>query len=137
MRRSLPAPGSAGLDSFGIEVVFEIMNGSNAGIMFHVGSVSPSLDSGPNYYLGINPKLGRVILGYQHQSWDLLTSGSYAINYNEIYRMTVNFKGSYYNVSINDTILIQDFYDNKSISGSIGLRTFKANATYYSFKFLG
>ena len=124
-------------DSFKIEVIFEIMNGSNAGIMFHVDSISPILDYGPNYFLGINPRPNLVIFGYHNQSWEAMVTANYNSDFNQIYKMVLTSKGSYYNVSINDTMIIQDFYDDRLISGSIGLRTFKANATYYSLKFLG
>ena len=130
-------------DSFGIEVIFEIMQGGtahNAGIMLYVGAVSTALNSGPNYYLGINPEINRVFFGYQNNgSWDQMIGEPYDSDFNQIYKITLSTKGSYHNVSINDTMVIhdQDFYDNKLSFGSIGLRTFNANATYYSLKFLG
>jgi hypothetical protein len=104
-------------------------NLANAGVIFRVNNPTLGSDNLKGYYAGIT-LAGRVQLGRLDNNWtELANKVAPPISINTVYRLKVVAKGPNIDVYVND-ILVVSAVDSTFTEGAIGLRTYKANATF-------
>lgn len=104
-------------------------NLANAGVIFRVNNPTVGADNLQGYYAGIT-LAGRVQLGKLNNNWtELANKAAPPISVDTVYRLKVVAKGPNIDVYVNDT-LVASAVDSTFTEGAIGLRTYKANATF-------
>ncbi|WP_420850826.1 family 16 glycoside hydrolase [Paenibacillus aceris] len=104
-------------------------NLANAGVIFRVHNPTVGTDNLQGYYAGIT-LAGRVQLGRLDNNWtELANNVAPPIKVDTVYRLKVVAKGPNIDVYVNDT-LVDSVVDSTFTEGAIGLRTYKANATF-------
>lgn len=104
-------------------------NLANAGVIFRVNNPTVGTDNLQGYYAGIT-LAGRVQVGKLNNNWtELANKAAPPISVDTVYRLKVVAKGPNIDVYVNDT-LVASAVDSTFTEGAIGLRTYKANATF-------
>jgi len=104
-------------------------NLANAGVIFRVNNPTVGSDNLQGYYAGITLS-GRVQLGRLDNNWtELGNEVAPPISVDTVYRLKVVAKGPNIDVYVNNTHVVSAV-DNTFTEGAIGLRTYKANATF-------
>lgn len=108
----------------------------DAGLMFRVSDPAIGADAYKGYYVGINPISGNIELGKaSNQKWVVISSAKYPVKMNNNYKLRLIAKGNQFNVFLDGSEkAILSATDNEYSSGSIGLRTYNAQATFDSVK---
>jgi len=122
-------------DSFTMTATVEIHSGQDAGIMFRTGESSTRNNEGPTYYVGLYPSSDKVVFGTMDDGWSAKHTASLPLEYDHIYTLSVEASGDLYSVYVNDVRVLADITRTEFGSGSIGLRTYKAPATYHSLSY--
>merc|ERR1719245_829040 len=104
--------------------------------MFRTGESSSTNDEGPTYYVGVYPSRDKVVFGTMDDGWSAKhTAYSVALQYDEIYTLSVVADGDVYTVYVDEVAIFEDITRTEFGSGSIGLRTYYAPATYHSLTY--
>ncbi|MBC6110860.1 beta-L-arabinofuranosidase domain-containing protein [Pedobacter fastidiosus] len=108
----------------------------DAGLMFRVSDPAIGADAYKGYYVGINPISGNIEMGKaSNQKWVVISSAKYPVKMNNNYKLKLVAKGNQFNVFLDGSEkAILSATDNEYGSGSIGLRTYNAQATFDSVK---
>lgn len=122
-------------DSFTMEALMEVHSGGDAGIMLRTGESSTRNNEGPTYYVGLYPSSDKVKFGTMDDGWSAKHTASVALEYDQIYTLSVEASGDLYSVYIDDVLVLADITRTEFGSGSIGLRTYGAPATYHSLSY--
>lgn len=122
-------------DSFTMTATMEIHSGKDAGIMLRTGESSTTNDEGPTYYVGLYPSSDKVVFGTMDDGWSAKHTASVALEYDQIYTLSVEASGNLYSVYVDDVLVLADITRTEFGSGSIGLRTYNAPATYHSLSY--
>jgi len=114
----------------------KINTAGDAGLMFRVSNPAIGPDAYQGYYVGLNQVDGTVLLGKaSDQKWIVLSSTKYPVEMNKIYTLKIVAKGDKFDIFINgSTKAILSASDSQYQSGSIGLRAYKALASFDSVK---
>ncbi|SER03763.1 beta-L-arabinofuranosidase domain-containing protein [Pedobacter rhizosphaerae] len=108
----------------------------DAGLMFRVSNPAIGPDAYQGYYVGINPTTGTIELGKATGlKWISIQAQKYTFQKNRVYQLRVVAKGDQFSVYVDGMekpIIIAK--DKDYSAGSIGLRTYKAQATFDSVK---
>jgi len=102
--------------------------------MFRVSNPAIGPDAYQGYYAGLDPINGTVLLGKANgQKWTVISSGKYPVEMNKMYTLKIVAKGDKFEIFINESAHpVLSATDNQYASGSIGLRTYKALASFDS-----
>ncbi|MCY9658853.1 PA14 domain-containing protein [Paenibacillus chondroitinus] len=104
-------------------------NLANAGVIFRVNNPTVGTDNLQGYYAGIT-LAGRVQLGKLNNNWtELANQALPSITVDTVYRLKVVAKGPNIDVYVDDK-LVASAVDGTYTEGAIGVRTYKANATF-------
>jgi hypothetical protein len=122
-------------DSFTMTASLEVHSGNNAGILFRTGESSTTNDEGPTYYVGLKIASDEVRFGTMDDGWSNKHTASLPLEYDHIYTLSVEASGNLYSVYVNDVRVLADITRTEFGSGSIGLRTYNAPATYHSLSY--
>ena len=108
----------------------------DAGLMFRVANPAIGADAYQGYYVGLDQANGTVLLGKANgQKWTVISSGKYPVEMNKMYTIKIVAKGDEFDVFINGSAKpILSATDSQYQSGSIGLRAYKALASFDSVK---
>ncbi|NIK76463.1 hypothetical protein FHS15_001588 [Paenibacillus castaneae] len=102
---------------------------ANAGVIFRVNNPTVGSDNLQGYYAGITLS-GRVQLGRMDNNWtEIGNKAAPSITVDTVYRLKVVANGPNIDVYVNDTLVVSAV-DRTFTEGAIGLRTYKANATF-------
>jgi hypothetical protein len=114
----------------------KINTAGDAGLMFRVSNPAIGPDAYEGYYVGLNPQTGAVQLGKASgQKWIVLNSEKYPVEMNKMYTLKIVAKGDKFDIFINGSAKpILSATDSQYQSGSIGLRAYKALASFDSVK---
>ncbi|MGN8056393.1 beta-L-arabinofuranosidase domain-containing protein [Pedobacter sp. 22163] len=114
----------------------KINTAGDAGLMFRVSNPAIGADAYQGYYVGLDQLNGKVLLGKANgQKWTVIGSGKYPVEMNKMYTLMIVAKGDEFNVFINGSAKpILSATDSQYQSGSIGLRAYKALASFDSVK---
>ncbi|WP_421939975.1 beta-L-arabinofuranosidase domain-containing protein [Pedobacter sp.] len=114
----------------------KVNTAGDAGLMFRVSKPAIGPDAYQGYYVGLNPVTGIIELGKATGlKWIPIQSKKYTLEMNKIYQLRVVANGQQIKVYVDEskTPIIQAS-DMDYSSGSIGLRTYKAQATFDAVK---
>ena len=100
----------------------------NGGIIFRASSVASSF-----YYYGFYPDSNRIRVW--KCCWDTMFELSKTFDFNTIYNLRIEAKGTYYNFSVDNEIIWQNYQLTDLTTGSIGLNAHKATVTFYSLNY--
>eukprot|EP01083_Nonionella_stella_P191937 709977_1 len=117
--------------SFTLRVVIEITSGTDAGIMIRTTAAEGTLDKGPNYFIGLNPDLDKMVFGSQNNGWGLMSNPTAVNHQNFVYELKVITSRDYCDVYLNDTLIINGLYAPNWQTGTIGLRSQNTVTTYH------
>jgi hypothetical protein len=108
----------------------------DAGLMFRVSNPAIGADAYQGYYVGLDQSNGTVLLGKANgQKWTVISSGKYPVEMNKMYTLMIVAKGDEFDIFINGSAKpILSATDSQYQSGSIGLRAYKALASFDSVK---
>lgn len=108
----------------------------DAGLMFRAIKPAIGPDAYQGYYVGLDQLNGTIVFGKANgQKWTLISSEKFPVEMNRIYTLKVAAKGDKFDVFINGSANpVLSASDNQYHSGSIGLRTYKALASFDSVK---
>lgn len=123
------------MGSYGVEMIFNNEEHSNAGIVFNVVQPNVGNDKYTGYYVGIDPKNNFLVAGYSKNKW------------NELKRVELPFDvkpGETYNLEVKSGAdLMMVYVDGENYltvdtgvfnsTGYIGLRGWQADVEYQSF----
>jgi hypothetical protein len=114
----------------------KINTAGDAGLMFRVSNPAIGPDAYEGYYVGLNQLTGTVQLGKaSDQKWIVLSSEKYPVEMNKMYTLKIVAKGDKFDIFINGSAkAILSATDGQYRSGSIGLRAYKALASFDSVK---
>jgi hypothetical protein len=114
----------------------KINTAGDAGLMFRVSNPAIGADAYQGYYVGLDQSNGTVLLGKANgQKWTVISSGKYPVEMNEMYTLKIVAKGDKFDVFINGSAKpILSATDSQYQSGSVGLRAYKALASFDSVK---
>ncbi|NOU98852.1 DUF1080 domain-containing protein [Paenibacillus sp. LMG 31457] len=102
---------------------------ANAGVIFRVSNPTIGTDNLQGYYAGIT-LAGRVQLGRLDNNWTELANNAVpSISVDTVYRLKVVAAGPKIDVYVNN-MLVASAVDSTFTEGAIGVRTYKANATF-------
>lgn len=101
---------------------------ANAGAMFRVSNPTVGNDNYQGYYAGISAR-GEVELGRADYNWTTLATKSYPISLNKVYKLKIVADGPNIDVYVDGNLLISA-KDSVFTEGAIGLRTYRAQATF-------
>lgn len=147
------AASNAGSGGFGINGSKYVANGTDfkdftyqadvkintvgdAGLMFRVSDPAIGPDAYQGYYVGLDQPNGNVIFGKANgQKWELLKAEKYPVGMNKMYTLKVVAKADKFDIFVNGAAQpVLSVTDSQYQSGSIGLRTYKALASFDSVK---
>lgn len=124
---------------FEYEATVELTSSGDAGMIFRLSKPAIGADAYQGYYVGLNPSSGLVTLGKANgYTWQVISSKAANLKQNQQYRLKVQAKGKNLKVFLDGAktpIIAADDEDYKS--GSIGLRTYKAQASFDQVKVKG
>jgi alpha-L-arabinofuranosidase len=106
---------------------------SNAGLLFRVSNPGIGIDAFNGYEISLNPNSQRLILGKHRQNFQLLQSVAVVFNPQEWTRLHVEAVGARIRIFVGEgTVPALEFSDPSEplLSGTFGLRTWKANASF-------
>ncbi|MEH3115874.1 beta-L-arabinofuranosidase domain-containing protein [Pedobacter terrae] len=108
----------------------------DAGLMFRVAKPAIGPDAYQGYYVGLDQANGTIVFGKANgQTWTVISSKKYPVEMNRIYTLKIAAKGTKFDIYINGSAkAVLSATDNQYESGSIGLRTYKALASFDSVK---
>ncbi|MFF5382340.1 beta-L-arabinofuranosidase domain-containing protein [Pedobacter suwonensis] len=108
----------------------------DAGLMFRVAKPAIGPDAYQGYYVGLDQVNGTIVLGKADgQKWTVIGSKKYPVETNKVYILKIMAKGSKFDVFIDGSARpVLSASDSQYQSGSIGLRTYKALASFDSVK---
>lgn len=114
----------------------KINTAGDAGLMFRVSNPAIGPDAYQGYYVGLDQLNGTVIFGKASgQKWTVISSGKYPVEMNKTYTLKIVAKADKFDVFINGSVKpVLSATDNQYQSGSIGLRTYNALASFDSVK---
>lgn len=114
----------------------KINTAGDAGLMFRVANPAIGADAYQGYYVGLDQANGTVLLGKANgQKWTVISSGKYPVEMNKMYTIKIVAKGDEFDIFINGYAKpILSATDSQYQSGSIGLRAYKALASFDSVK---
>jgi Beta-L-arabinofuranosidase, GH127/Domain of Unknown Function (DUF1080) len=113
-----------------------INTAGDAGLIFRVSNPAIGPDAYQGYYVGLDQLNGSVIFGKANGlKWTVVSSGKYPLEINKMYTLKIVAKKDKFNIFINESVEpVLSATDNQYLSGSIGLRTYKALASFDSVK---
>ncbi|WP_343524494.1 beta-L-arabinofuranosidase domain-containing protein [Pedobacter sp.] len=108
----------------------------DVGLMFRVSNPAIGPDAYQGYYVGLDQVKGSVLFGKADgQKWTVISSEKFPVEMNKVYNIKVVAKGDKFDVFINGSAEPSlSATDAQYPSGSIGLRTYKALASFDSVK---
>ena len=108
----------------------------DVGLLFRVSNPAIGPDAYQGYYVGLDQANGTVLLGKANgQKWTVISSGKYPVEMNKMYTLMIAAKGNKFDIFINGSAKpILSATDSQYQSGSIGLRAYKALASFDSVK---
>ena len=101
----------------------------DAGLVFRLSEAGIGPDVYHGYYIGLNPQNGRIEFGKSNNKWTLIKSTKLDIELNREYVLKVKAKGNVFEFYL-DHKLVMKATDATYTKGSIGLRTYDAQAIY-------
>lgn len=102
----------------------------NAGVIFRVSEPGNGADAYKGYYAGLRPGNNRIEVGKANGgSWTLLANPSVNLSYDQTYSLKVSAEGSTIKVYLDGT-LVSTVQDSSFASGSVGVRSHCAAATF-------
>jgi hypothetical protein len=101
----------------------------DAGLVFRVSAAGIGPDAYQGYYVGLNPHSGRIEFGKANNNWTLIQSKKTDLEMNRTYLLKVRAKGNDFKFYL-DNKLVMNATDPTYSKGSIGLRTYDAQAVY-------
>jgi hypothetical protein len=121
---------------FSYEAAVTVNSEGDAGMVFRVSNPAIGPDAYQGYYVGINSLTGMVQLGkVSGQVWKVISSAQFHTQLNKKYNLKVVAKGDHFDVFIDGASKpLLTAKDDEYKSGSIGLRTYKAMATFDAVK---
>ncbi|WP_145861326.1 beta-L-arabinofuranosidase domain-containing protein [Pedobacter suwonensis] len=108
----------------------------DAGLMFRVAKPAIGPDAYQGYYVGLDQVNGTIVFGKADgQKWTVIGSKKYPVETNKVYILKIMAKGSKFDVFVDGSARpVLSASDSQYQSGSIGLRTYKALASFDSVK---
>lgn len=107
-----------------------IDGGRDAGVLFRIKNPSVGFDAQEGYFAGIIPRNDLVILGYMDgENWEEIARASHPLENGKTYRLTVQAVGNRLAVSVDDEEVLRA-NDNRSQSGTVGLRVVDSHAAF-------
>jgi len=108
----------------------------DAGLMFRVAKPAIGPDAYQGYYVGLDQVNGSIVFGKADgQKWTVIGSKKYPVETNKVYILKIMAKGSKFDVFVDGSARpVLSASDSQYQSGSIGLRTYKALASFDSVK---
>ncbi|WP_316798489.1 beta-L-arabinofuranosidase domain-containing protein [Pedobacter frigidisoli] len=121
---------------FSYEADIRITTEGDAGLMFRVSYPAIGADAYEGYYVGLNANSGQIQIGKAvNQKWVPLATAKYPIKLNTNHRIKVVAKGTKIEVFLDNMAgSVASVTDGEYHSGCIGLRTYKALASFDSLK---
>jgi hypothetical protein len=121
---------------FSYEASVTVNSEGDAGLVFRVSNPAIGPEAYQGYYVGINPRNGTVQLGkVSNQVWQVIGSAKVQTQLNTKYNLKIVAKGDRFQVFINGALKpVLTTTDGEYKSGSIGLRAYKAMATFDALK---
>lgn len=109
----------------------KVKSDGDAGVIFRVSRASFGADEYNGYYVGLNSSSKRVELGKANGAWTSLKVTAMDIQPNQWYQVKIVAKGSSIKAYVDDMTTPKiDFVDASFASGSIGVRSYRAQATW-------
>jgi len=114
----------------------KINTAGDAGIMFRVARPAIGPDAYQGYYVGLDQLNGTLVFGKANgQKWAVISSEKHPVEMSKVYTLKIVAKGTKFDVFVNGSAEpVLSASDNQYHSGSIGLRTYKALASFDSVK---
>ncbi|SFA59461.1 protein of unknown function [Pedobacter suwonensis] len=108
----------------------------DAGLMFRVAKPAIGPDAYQGYYVGLDQVNGTIVFGKADgQKWTVIGSKKYSVETNKVYILRIVANGSKFDVFVDGSARpVLSASDSQYQSGSIGLRTYKALASFDSVK---
>jgi Beta-L-arabinofuranosidase, GH127/Domain of Unknown Function (DUF1080) len=108
----------------------------DAGLMLRVAKPAIGPDAYQGYYVGLDQLNGTIVFGKANgQKWTVISSEKYPVEMNKTYTLKISARGTEFDVFINGSAKpVLSASDNQYQSGSIGLRAYKALASFDSVK---
>ncbi|MGM9478396.1 beta-L-arabinofuranosidase domain-containing protein [Pedobacter sp. GSP4] len=121
---------------FTFQADIRINTAGDAGLMFRVAHPAIGPDAYEGYYVGLNPLNKTVQLGKAaNQKWTVISTEKYPVEMNKMYTLKIVAKGDKFDIFINGSAKsVLSATDGQYQSGSIGLRAYKALASFDSVK---
>lgn len=120
---------------FTYEADVKVGSGGNAGLIFRVTEPNNGVDAYKGYYVGLNPEKNKVEFGKANNNWIGLREVTMELQPNQFYHIKIVAKGDRLKVYIEDMDqAIIDLTDQSYQTGSIGMRTYNAHATFDNVK---
>jgi hypothetical protein len=123
-------------DDVDFQASVKVNTDGDAGLMFRVSNPAIGPDAYRGYYVGINPTAGTIELGKATGvKWISIQSQKYTFQMNRVYQLRVVAKGDQFSVYVDGMEKpVITANDKEYAAGSIGLRTYKAQATFDSVR---
>jgi len=111
-----------------------ITSDGDAGLIFRVNQPAIGPDAYQGYYVGLSANTGTVQIGKaSNQKWLSLNSAKYPVKFNAVHHIKIKANGSQLDVYVDRSDKpVVSANDSEYQSGSIGLRTYKALASFDS-----
>lgn len=124
--------GATNFSDFRYQASVKVTTAGNAGLIFRVADPAIGADAYQGYYVGLNPVNGTIQFGKaSNQSWKVIRTAKLPVQMNKSYMLKVIAKGNQFEIFIDgSTKPVIIAADDEFKSGSIGLRTYKAEATF-------
>jgi len=108
----------------------------DAGLMFRVAKPAIGPDAYQGYYVGLDQVNGTIVFGKADgHKWTVIGSKKYPVETNKVYILKIRAKGAKFDVFVDGSASpVLSASDSQYQSGSIGLRTYKALASFDSVK---
>ncbi|MFC1226321.1 beta-L-arabinofuranosidase domain-containing protein [Pedobacter sp. BG31] len=122
--------------NFIYEAEVKIDTKGDAGLMFRVAKPAIGPDAYQGYYVGLDQVNGTIVFGKADgRKWTVIGSKKYPVETNKVYILRIVAKGSKFDVFVDGSARpVLSASDSQYQSGSIGLRTYKALASFDSVK---
>lgn len=109
----------------------QVRGDGDGGLIFRANRLSFGPDEFNGYYFGISSSAKRVELGKSNGAWTSLKTASMDIIPNQWYNIKIVAKGSSIKIYVDDMNVPKiDFSDSSFTSGSVGVRTYRAQASW-------
>ncbi len=107
----------------------------DGGLIFRASRLSFGPDEYNGYYFGISSSAKRIDFGKSNGAWTSLKVMNMDINANQWYNIRIVAKGSNIKIYVDDMVNPKiDMTDNSFASGTVGVRTYRAQAVWDDIK---